>query len=229
MRLCPCGFARKRSPLPRLGARRLAPRAEPGAHEPFKLADTPARAGQMDRCRRLGGRRSSGRIRHLPDELPGFSQDQAAAAMTRPIAGRFGTLCRRAAAVRPSREAGRRARFFEENFRPVRIARLGEPHGFLTGYYEPIVEGSRFPNPEFHVPLYRRPPILLPRRPKPGADAFPNKGALIGRAERQERDRSLSRSRRHRGRRARRPEARNLLAQGSVRGVLRSRSRARRA
>ena len=42
--------------------------------------------------------------------------------------------------------------FFEENFRPVRIARLGEAEGFLTGYYEPIVAGSRFPNPEFHVP-----------------------------------------------------------------------------
>jgi len=24
----------------------------------------------------------------------------------------------------------------------------------LTGYFEPIVQGSRLPNPEFHVPLY---------------------------------------------------------------------------
>src|SRR6266567_9389935 len=51
--------------------------------------------------------------------------------------------------------------FFEQNFQPVRIARLGETQGFLTGYYEPIVQGSRFPNPEFHVPLYRRPPALV--------------------------------------------------------------------
>src|SRR5215471_18082442 len=47
------------------------------------------------------------------------------------------------------KEAARR--FFEDNFRPVQITRLGEAQGFLTGYYEPIVEGSRFPNPEFHV------------------------------------------------------------------------------
>ena len=39
--------------------------------------------------------------------------------------------------------------FFEQNFRPVRIAKLGEKTGLLTGYYEPIVDGSRFPNPEF--------------------------------------------------------------------------------
>jgi membrane-bound lytic murein transglycosylase A len=42
----------------------------------------------------------------------------------------------------------------------VHIARPGESQGFLTGYYEPIVQGSRLPNPEFHVPLYRRPPDL---------------------------------------------------------------------
>jgi len=70
--------------------------------------------------------------------------------------------------------------FFEENFF-VRIARLGESEGLLTGYFEPIVQGSRFPNPEFHVPLYRRPRDLVAEGHKPGSDAFPNKGARIGR------------------------------------------------
>jgi membrane-bound lytic murein transglycosylase A len=89
-------------------------------------------------------------------------------------------VCRRVAAARPSnKEAARR--FFEDNFRPVQITRLGEPQGFLTGYYEPIVEGSRFPNPEFHVPLYRRPHDLVAAGYKPGSGDFPNKGALIGR------------------------------------------------
>ena len=46
---------------------------------------------------------------------------------------------------------------------------------------EPIVQGSRFPNPEFHVPLYRRPRELIAAGHKPGSDAFPNKGARIGR------------------------------------------------
>jgi membrane-bound lytic murein transglycosylase len=38
--------------------------------------------------------------------------------------------------------------FFETNFVPVRIRKLGDPAGFLTGYYEPIVDGSRFPTRE---------------------------------------------------------------------------------
>ena len=60
---------------------------------------------------------------------------------------------------------------------------MGESEGFLTGYYEPIVEGSRFPNPEFHVPLYRRPRDLVAAGHKPGADGFPNKGVLVGRRD----------------------------------------------
>ncbi len=48
-------------------------------------------------------------------------------------------------------------RFFEENFRPVRIARLGEESGFLTGYYEPEVEGRRTQSDDFNIPIYRQP------------------------------------------------------------------------
>jgi len=51
----------------------------------------------------------------------------------------------------------------------------------LTGYFEPIVQGSRFPNPEFHVPLYRRPRDLVAAGHKQGIDNFPNKGVLVGR------------------------------------------------
>ena len=39
----------------------------------------------------------------------------------------------------------------------MRIARLGEDNGFLTGYYEPIIEGSRVASASFNVPLYRKP------------------------------------------------------------------------
>ena len=53
--------------------------------------------------------------------------------------------------------------------------------GLLTGYFEPIVAGSRFPNPEFPVPLYRRPRDLVAAGYKPGSTAFPNKGVRIGR------------------------------------------------
>ena len=87
-------------------------------------------------------------------------------------------ICRRLSGLSPQDAQAART-FFEENFQPVRIARLGEHQGLLTGYFEPIVQGSRFPNPEFHVPLYRRPPDLVVAGRKPGSDAFPNKGAKI--------------------------------------------------
>jgi membrane-bound lytic murein transglycosylase A len=89
-------------------------------------------------------------------------------------------LCRSASGMRPPDRDTARA-FFEENFQPVRIARLGEVDGLLTGYFEPVVRGSRFPSPEFHVPVYRRPPDLIAAGRKLGSVAFPNKGVRIGR------------------------------------------------
>jgi membrane-bound lytic murein transglycosylase A len=97
-----------------------------------------------------------------------------------PIHGALWNVCRKAIGLRPQ-DADAARIFFEQNFQPVRIARLGEVHGLLTGYFEPIVAGSRFPNPEFRVPLYRRPRDLVAVGYKPGSDAFPNKGARIGR------------------------------------------------
>jgi membrane-bound lytic murein transglycosylase A len=100
------------------------------------------------------------------------------------ISKALSNVCRKAMGLRrPDLNTART--FFEQNFQPVRIARLGETQGFLTGYYEPIVQGSRFPNPEFHVPLYRRPPDLVVAGYKPGSNAFPNKGARIGRRNEQ--------------------------------------------
>ena len=62
----------------------------------------------------------------------------------------------------------------------MRITDVGETDGLLTGYFEPIVQGSRFPSPEFYIPLYRRPRDLVAAGYKPGSDAFPNKGVRIG-------------------------------------------------
>jgi len=82
-------------------------------------------------------------------------------------------------------DAGRLAKdqaqlFFERNFRPMRIAKLGDSAGLLTGYYEPIVDGSRFPTPTFKVPIYRRPPDLVPPLNSAGV-GFPNKGTSLRR------------------------------------------------
>ena len=102
----------------------------------------------------------------------------------RRLSGALWSVCHKALGFRPQHSNTART-FFEQNFQPVRIARLGETQGFLTGYYEPVVRGSRFPSPEFHVPLYRRPPDLVAVGYQPGSKAFPNKGTRIGRRNEQ--------------------------------------------
>lgn len=90
-------------------------------------------------------------------------------------------VCRRALSASVHDGEGAR-QFFEENFRPVRITKIGQPEGFLTGYYEPIAEGSRHRDGEFTIPLYRRPGDLVVshgRRHRRGE--FPNKGAVLRR------------------------------------------------
>ena len=72
-------------------------------------------------------------------------------------------VCRHAADVKAPDNAKARA-FFEENFRGLRISPLGDPNGFITGYYEPIAEGARFPSDQYKVPLYRRPSNLMVAR-----------------------------------------------------------------
>jgi membrane-bound lytic murein transglycosylase A len=99
---------------------------------------------------------------------------------TRPIYGALREVCRRAAIFKPASGAEAQA-FFEENFEPVLIAKLGEQQGLLTGYFEPVVEGSRFPSPEFHAPLYRRPPDLLVNGQKSKSGEFPNRATVTHR------------------------------------------------
>jgi membrane-bound lytic murein transglycosylase A len=98
---------------------------------------------------------------------------------SRPIHRALWEVCRRAAAAGALGNDKAKARsFFEQNFRPVRIAKLGEKTGLLTGYYEPIVDGSRFPNPEFSAPLYRRPSDILVGGKKAPKTALPNRGSI---------------------------------------------------
>jgi membrane-bound lytic murein transglycosylase A len=93
---------------------------------------------------------------------------------TRPVAAALKDVCRRMPRVALKGDKARA--FFEENFRPVRIAKLGEHSGLLTGYYEPIVDGSRMPNPQFHFPLYRRPPDLVVQGQKAVQNQNQNQG-----------------------------------------------------
>jgi membrane-bound lytic murein transglycosylase A len=69
--------------------------------------------------------------------------------------------------------------FFEEHFLPLRISRLGEGEGFVTGYYEPIIDGSRTQTDVYNVPVYRRPSNLFVRGARPSSAGLPNKGQVF--------------------------------------------------
>ena len=50
--------------------------------------------------------------------------------------------------------------FFEENFTPNAVVKKGQA-SLLTGYYEPILQGSRTPDGPYQTPIYKRPPDLV--------------------------------------------------------------------
>ncbi|HXO69065.1 MAG TPA: MltA domain-containing protein, partial [Bradyrhizobium sp.] len=86
--------------------------------------------------------------------------------------------CRAARAAELADGAKARA-FFEAHFLPLQISRLGEGEGFVTGYYEPVIDGSRTQTDVYTVPVYRRPSNLFVRGVKPGAVGLPNKGQVF--------------------------------------------------
>ena len=79
-------------------------------------------------------------------------------------------LIGRAAAL-PDNLSGAAARDFFETHFVAREVRPSEGPAFFTGYYEPIVAGSRTETETCRTPLYRPPPELVeidPERPPPG-------------------------------------------------------------
>ncbi|CAG1009775.1 membrane-bound lytic murein transglycosylase A [Burkholderiales bacterium] len=69
--------------------------------------------------------------------------------------------CGPAAAVDP-RDRGAVRRYFETHFTPWSVAFPdGRTTGLVTGYYEPLLRGSRTRTPAFTVPLYAQPDDLL--------------------------------------------------------------------
>jgi len=86
--------------------------------------------------------------------------------------------CQAARHAEISDASGARA-FFEAQFRPLRISRLGEAEGFVTGYYEPVIDGSRTQSDVYNVPVYRRPSNLFVRGVRADAVGLPNKGEVF--------------------------------------------------
>jgi membrane-bound lytic murein transglycosylase A len=86
--------------------------------------------------------------------------------------------CRAAKAADITDDARAKA-FFEEYFLPLRISRLGETDGFVTGYYEPVIDGSRTQTDVYNVPVYRRPSNLFVRGTTQNSVGLPNKGDVF--------------------------------------------------
>src|SRR5262249_47188251 len=115
-------------------------------------------------------------------ELPGWEEDDQAAAFKAFLTScaRVGASAREraandklppppaalvaacAAATELASPVGRTAAkaFFEAHFTPNAVVHDGA-RGLLTGYYEPLVEGSRTAQGVFQTPIYKRPPDLV--------------------------------------------------------------------
>ena len=62
--------------------------------------------------------------------------------------------------VNPDRDTARR--FFEANLTPFQLVNAdGSEEGLITGYYEPLLRGSRKPNARYRFPVYGVPDDLL--------------------------------------------------------------------
>ncbi len=105
-------------------------------------------------------------------KLPGWRADDALAAWPalvnscKAIRSRaeWTSFCTALAAASPGDAAFARA-FLEQQLTPYRITgvtgRHQEKTGLVTGYYEPLLHGSRERSAQFATPLYRRPDDLL--------------------------------------------------------------------
>ena len=95
--------------------------------------------------------RSCARIRRLPDDRM----------LGPPAYGRAGDW-RMACAALPARadEATARA-FLEAEFRPLALSDGGQAEGLFTGYYEPLLRGSRRQGGAFRTPLLARPDDMV--------------------------------------------------------------------
>ncbi|MGH6727516.1 MAG: murein transglycosylase A [Pseudolabrys sp.] len=145
------------------------------------------------------------------NKLEGWSEDDQAAAFAaylkscsailqgtramraaRPVYGGLYNACEKAAklAAGGTLDRAQARKFFEDNFKPVRI--LPEMHsygyytgadGFFTGYYETEVTGSRVKTEDYDVPLYGVPARLAGKKSRVFAQfdrTDIEKGALAG-------------------------------------------------
>src|SRR5436305_4959984 len=75
-------------------------------------------------------------------------------------AGDWKPVCA-AAAKLPAGDRAAARRFFAMALRPWSVRNHRNPVGLFTGYYEPLLQGSRKRHGRFTVPIYARPPELV--------------------------------------------------------------------
>jgi len=79
----------------------------------------------------------------------------------------------RAALAAANADAGAARHFFLDHFRPWRIVSAApDGLGLLTGYYEPLIDASPTPTPEFRAPALARPRDLVSFAPGEGPQGF---------------------------------------------------------
>jgi membrane-bound lytic murein transglycosylase A len=135
-------------------AKETMPRPQKGAsYRPVAFADLPGWAQDdhlaafktfLKSCERVvanARERSADKAQAPPPALAAVCEDAS----------------RRAAEIK-SREKARA--FFEERFTPSAVVHNKRP-GLLTGYYEPVLKGSRTPQGPYQTPIYKRPPDLV--------------------------------------------------------------------
>jgi membrane-bound lytic murein transglycosylase A len=96
-------------------------------------------------------------------DLPGWNGTQLEPSLRAFVAGcaRFKRVCELARALPPGDEGAAR-NFFETEFVPYAlVSSVSGDSGLVTGYYEPIIEGSRTPGPVHRFPIFGLPQDLI--------------------------------------------------------------------
>ncbi|MGH8691906.1 MAG: MltA domain-containing protein, partial [Burkholderiales bacterium] len=99
-------------------------------------------------------------------ELPGWSAAQLAPSLRAFLAGcsknsTLARICEAALQVPPDDEGAAR-QFFESRFVPYAlVSSESGDSGTITGYYEPIIDGSRVPSAQHRFPIFGVPQDLV--------------------------------------------------------------------
>jgi membrane-bound lytic murein transglycosylase A len=135
----------------------VPPPSEPALRlEPVAFADIDGWQQDDPSAALAAFRRSCAKLATTPDAEPMAADPAMAALAGTPEAWRG--AC--AAAVDPAAPDQARA-FFEDWFQPYRVSDRGLALGLFTGYYEPLLHGSRRFREPYTVPLYRAPEDLI--------------------------------------------------------------------